>query len=165
MIVENVCKLFELLNVILAFISGYPPTFQSGLSSAIPSYANSQQSSLYSDTTSSSGFTIPTTTVSSHSSTSAFHKPDESTNSSYSSHSSLSSLSNQSASHSLNLHSTNSHQDSSSGYSSSSSFSVPSSTPQQQVINSFHVLFYFFHFLRLHQSMKNIFYLNTKCQN
>lgn len=127
-------KIFTFHTVCLP---GYPPSFQSGLSSALPSYGTSQQSSLYGgDAVSSGGFTIPTTTVSSHSSSSAFHKPDEGTNSTYSNLSGSSGLSSHSSHSSLSSHgappslSSNSNQDSSSGYSSTSS------TPQQQVITT-----------------------------
>lgn len=101
-------KSFFIIIFHFAIFSGYPPTFQAGLASTLPTFS-SQQSSLYGETSSSS-FTLPTTTVSSHYSSSAFHKPDESTNSSYSLHQQPSI------------------------YNSSTSFSTPISTAQQQVI-------------------------------
>lgn len=127
---------------------GFPPTFQSGLSSSLPSYTG-QQSSIYGDTNNSSSFTTPTTaTVSSHSSSSAFHKPDESSSSSTSgsagipaaatpsasasaSSSAVAGSSSSSTSSSYGLH----HEPS--NYNSSSLFSVPTLATQQQVCFNF----------------------------
>lgn len=120
---------------------GFPPSFQSGISSSLPSYAahsghsghsahsshSAQQSSIYSDTNSSS-FTLPTTTVSTHSSSSAFHKPDDSTSTATASAASIPSASASSSS----TPSYGLHQEPSS-YNSPSPFSVPTLSTQQQV--------------------------------
>lgn len=133
----NDCTFFLLDSVI-----GFPSTFQSGISSSLPSYTG-QQSSIYGETSQSSSFTTPTTTVSTHSSSSAFHKPDDSSSSSSSAAAAASSgaiaavaspaapaaaaASSSSTSSPYGLH----HEPS--NYNSPSPFSVPTLSSQQQV--------------------------------